>query len=55
MTFWIAAYLYLIPAIFFYRGCLRQEMADGYDWIVPSLLWPIFLPIHMLSGDDLDD
>jgi hypothetical protein len=53
-------YLYIIPAIYFYwQSTDEPELLEGFQWMVPVFLWPILLPVHMVTtivnGEDEED
>lgn len=42
-------FLYIVPAIHFYREALEEpELLEGLQWVIPVFLWPIMLPGWMI-------
>lgn len=55
---YLVFFLYIVPAIHFYWEVAEEpELVQGFQWMIPVFLWPVMLPLYMIStffgrGDD---
>lgn len=47
---YLVFFLYIVPAIHFYWEAAEEpELVQGFQWMIPVFLWPMMLPLYMIS------